>query len=404
MVRQLELPVEIARVAPPPTLLPFDRFFRGFERLSAVRKIFRQRTDEVIENLRVEFCTNPFGFMAVSHRDGHLIVSRWHLQNSDTRTLYLDLIHELFHVGQFLHERDAFLEGYERLVRSPAGYFRNPIEVAAYRHTVDEAVRIGMTHAELEAYLEVPWADSKSNAAFLRTIGVVRGRAKGARGIEVPVRINRSPPIVLRPFTDYFRGFGKVAGVRRLWGDDTEAVLASLQVEFSSHPLDYLRMTPDDGHLEISQWHLRDSDISLLYLDLFLYLQYVAQFLAGRWDAYAGYGMTFPALLDAIQKEDSEFREYFVRSAGFGSYDDFIAATGREGFGYQDIPMIIEAFRATVDEGRRIGMPEAELAAYAISPAGGPMTRDAQNRFYRNVGIRLNRDAGRKRGGSRPPP
>jgi len=73
--------------------------------MTSVREVFGSDTSEVIRNLKVEFCTNPFGFMAVSHKDAHLIISRWHLKNSDFQTLYLDLIHELFHVGQWMYER-----------------------------------------------------------------------------------------------------------------------------------------------------------------------------------------------------------------------------------------------------------------------------------------------------------
>jgi hypothetical protein len=101
-VRQLEPPAEISRNAPPPTLLLFTRFFKGFQEIPAVREVFGSETSEVIRNLKVEFCTNPFGFMAVSHKDAHLVMSRWHLAQSDITPLYLDLFFYLQYVGQFL--------------------------------------------------------------------------------------------------------------------------------------------------------------------------------------------------------------------------------------------------------------------------------------------------------------
>jgi hypothetical protein len=357
------------------------QFFRGFESVGAVRKVFGSETDEVIGNLKVEFCSTRFGYMAVSHKDAHLIVSVWHLGNSDARTLYLDLIHELFHVGQFRHEKDFFIRGYERLVRNPASYFTNPIEVAAYRHTVEEAKRIGLSVDEITEYLKVPWASGKSFQSFLKSVGLGRSKKQTAKSTEIGVDISKTGPITLHPFTDYFRGFESVLGIRRLFGDDTERVLSGLSVEFQSYPLDYVRMNDADGHLEVSLWHLRDSDISVLYLDIFLYLQFVSQFLEGRWDAASFF------IDSTIWHEEAHFRDYTARLAGFENFQDFVAASKRRGFGFLDTPVAIEAYKATIDEARRIGMPEKELAEYVDAPAG-PMTREAHRRFMRSLGIR----------------
>jgi hypothetical protein len=364
-------------------LLPFTKFFEGFERVQAVRKIFGDETDEVIRNLKVEFCTNRFGYMAVSHKDAHLIVSRWHLRNSDIRTIYLDLIHELFHVGQFRHERNSFIEGYERLVRIPEAYFTNPIEVAAYRHTVEEAKRIGLTDIELEEYLSVPWASQRSFRIFLRSVGLVGRAERSTKPIEIPVRISNRAPLTLYPFTNHFRGFEKVPGVRRLFGDETEDVLSKVKVEFSSHPLNYVQMSQEDGHLEVSEWHLRDSDMSVLYLDIFLYLQFVNQFLQGRWETSE---FAYQITLSGFKFGDAEFEDYVARANGFDDYAEMMAASKLPGFGFPDVPLAIEAYRATVAEGRRIGMSEAELAEYVYAPAG-PMTSEAHGRFLRNLGI-----------------
>jgi len=385
-VRLLEPPAEISRNAPPPTLLPFSKFFKGFEQLEAVRRVFGDETNKVIRELKVEFCTNPFGFMAVSHADAHLIVSRWHLKHSGFQTLYLDLIHELFHVGQFRYDRDSFIKGYEKLVRMPFAYFKNPIEIAAYKHTVQEAQRIGLGRSDLQDYLWVPWATPETFGTFLREVGATGRTREKTKRLRVPVRIARKVPIALYPFTDYFKGFERVPALRKLFGANTRRVLAKLKVEFSAHPLDYVRMTPEDGHLEISRWHLSQSDITTLYLDLFLYLQYVDQFLRGEWEAYSRYGVTFPALIEALQNEALDFRDYFARSAGFDGLDDFTRTSRLDGFGAADVPHMIMVYRATVDEARRIGMSESELAKYVYAPAG-PMTEEAYKRFMRNLGI-----------------
>jgi len=395
LVRQLELPAEISRVAPPPRLYPFTRFFKGFERVPAVRELFGEQTAAMLGNLKVEFVSNRFIYMAVSHKDAHLIVSSWQLENSDFRTLYLDFVHELYHVWQFMHEKEAFIRGYERLVRKPAAYFGNPIEVAAYRHTVAEAERIGMTDDEIAEYLKVPWSSPDRVKAFLEKTGQ-RGarRAKPAR-IPSSVTISKRVPIALSPFTDYFKGFESVPGVRRLFGDAAEGVLAGLKVEHTSYPLGYVGMSFEDGHLLVNSWHLVSSDLSVFYLDIFFYLQTVSQFLEGRWELTGFFAD------GSIMREGPSFREYAARMVGFDGFDAFATAAAKvKDFSFFDSPIGLEAYKATVDEGRRIGMTEAELEEYVFLPSVG-MTRSLHKRFVRNLGIGQHaRNSHQKRRGS----
>ena len=303
----------------------------------------------------------------------------------ESRTLYLDLIHELFHVGQFKHDKENFINGYERLVRAPGLYFKNPIEIAAYNYTVEEAKRIGLTSSEITKYLAVPWVTQTEFKVFLKNVGLGRHRKEQAvQPIDKHVQISRTAPISLYHFVDYFKGFENVPGIKRSLGEDAGKKLRQLKVEFQSYPLDYLRMNNADGHLEVSLWHLNDSDISVLYLDVFLYLQFASQFLLGRWQVSDFF------IDSSIRNEDRDFREYAARASGYGSYSDIVTDSKKDGFGFLDTPMAIEAYRATVDEARRIGMPENELIEYLNSPAYA-MTRKAQQRFMRNLGVGANR-------------
>ena len=64
----------IFRLGFPFSTHPFTDYFKGFEKVEAVRRIFGEKTDEVLEDLRVEFI--PFvGYMGVNGSDGHLIVN-----------------------------------------------------------------------------------------------------------------------------------------------------------------------------------------------------------------------------------------------------------------------------------------------------------------------------------------
>ena len=157
------LNVEIRRGAAI-TLFPFTDYFRGFDRVGAVRRIFGRNTAAVLRNLKVEFFSSRFGYMGVSDEDGHLLVSTHHLRNADEKVLYLDIVHELFHVKQFIDGRKLFLDEFE--------YVDSPIEIEAYRVTVKEAKRIGMSTQEIIEYLKVEWVEEEAHKRLVKTLGL----------------------------------------------------------------------------------------------------------------------------------------------------------------------------------------------------------------------------------------
>jgi hypothetical protein len=158
-----KLDVEIRRNAPI-TLLPFVDYFEGFDEVEAVKKIFGKDTADVLRNLKVEFFSSQFGYMSVSDEDGHLLVSTHHLKNSEFDILYLDIVHELFHVKQFMDGKKLFLDEFE--------YVDSPIEIEAYKFTVDEAKRIGMPITEIIEYLKVEWVDEEAHGRLIKTLGL----------------------------------------------------------------------------------------------------------------------------------------------------------------------------------------------------------------------------------------
>jgi hypothetical protein len=168
------LKVRIERNAPT-KLYPFERFFRGFRKVEAVRELFGPDTDRVLRNLKVEFFSSKFGYMGTSDVDGHLIISNHHLKHGDLKTVYLDLVHELCHVNQFRHHRPLF---YPRL-----SYVDAPSEIEAYAFTVKEGRRIGLSDAQLFEYLKVEWISDREHRRLARRMGLLsRGtRAKAHR-------------------------------------------------------------------------------------------------------------------------------------------------------------------------------------------------------------------------------
>ena len=142
----------------------FMDYFKGFEKLPVVREIFGNETDKVLATLMVEFSGGRFGYMGTSDEDGHLIISAHYLREGDSRSIYLDVIHELVHVRQFREGKQLFDESYE--------YADRPTELEAYRHALKEARQLGMSDHEIFEYLKVTWLDDDEVERLARNIGV----------------------------------------------------------------------------------------------------------------------------------------------------------------------------------------------------------------------------------------
>lgn len=126
----------------------FADYFKGFEKVEAVKGIFGERTEEVLRQLKVEL-TWIGGYMFVDNTDGHLVINSRYLNSGDKVDIYLDLIHELFHIRQFMEGEELFDTRYE--------YIERPTEVEAYRYTVQEARRLGLSDERICQYLKTEW-------------------------------------------------------------------------------------------------------------------------------------------------------------------------------------------------------------------------------------------------------
>lgn len=163
MTRNSKFNVEIERNVPT-KLYPLTRFFKGFEKIEALRELFEEKTEEILKRTKVEFYSSRWGYMGVNEADGHILISAHHMKHSPFRTLYLDILHELFHTKQLMNGKKLFLDEFD--------YFDSPIEIEAYEFTVREAKRIGMTDKEIIDYLEVPWADNKQLMKFIEKLNL----------------------------------------------------------------------------------------------------------------------------------------------------------------------------------------------------------------------------------------
>jgi len=141
----------------------FTDFFKGFDEIETVRRLFGEETKRVLDELRVEF-TSRRGYMGVSDLDGHIIISAHYLKQGDLRDIYLDIIHELVHVKQFREGRQLFDRRY--------GYTERPTEIEAYRYAVEEARNIGMTDKEIFQYLKTEWMSEEDHRKLAEALDV----------------------------------------------------------------------------------------------------------------------------------------------------------------------------------------------------------------------------------------
>ena len=141
----------------------FTDYFKNFEKVEAVRGIFGEKTEEVLRNLKIEFI-GLGGYMGVDNTDGHLMVNARYLNSGNKVDIYLDVIHELYHVKQFMEGRELFDSRYD--------YIERPTEVEAYRYTVQEARRLGLSDKRICEYLKTEWMSDSDLKRLAKTLDV----------------------------------------------------------------------------------------------------------------------------------------------------------------------------------------------------------------------------------------
>jgi hypothetical protein len=141
----------------------FTEYFKGFEKVEAVRGIFGEETEEVLRNLKIEFMGFG-GYMGVDDTNGHLMVNARYLSSGNRVDIYLDVIHELYHVKQFMEGKELFDSQYE--------YIERPTEIEAYRYTVQEARRLGLSDERICQYLKTEWMSDSDLKRLAKALDV----------------------------------------------------------------------------------------------------------------------------------------------------------------------------------------------------------------------------------------
>jgi hypothetical protein len=156
-----KLPVNPLSIGNPKVI--FADYFKDFDKVDAVKGIFGEKTEEVLQHLKVELSWIG-GYMYVDGSDGHLVISKNYLTNGNRTDIYLDLIHELCHVKQFLDGKELFDPRYD--------YVERPTEIEAYRYAVQEARRLGLSEERIYRYLKTEWMSEYDFKRLAKSVNV----------------------------------------------------------------------------------------------------------------------------------------------------------------------------------------------------------------------------------------
>jgi len=139
--------------------------FSGLEDVEALVKCVGGQLTlrRILDGTRVTL-KDEDGYMYVNDEDGSLVVGLEYLKSGEEAHLYLDVIHELVHVKQFLQGRDLFDHKYS--------YVDRPTEIEAYRCCIEEGRKKGMSEEAIAEYLYVDWITKADHARLLKTLRV----------------------------------------------------------------------------------------------------------------------------------------------------------------------------------------------------------------------------------------
>jgi hypothetical protein len=139
--------------------------FAGFESSSSLMKVFGSRSQmtKIMAHLKLRVEPNDSGLW-FDRDTGTICIGSKHLGGAKADFLYLDVIHVLVHVCQFLEGRDLYDQAFE--------YVERPTELEAYRYTVAEARKVGLDEGEILRYLRMDAADDSELGKLMDKIGV----------------------------------------------------------------------------------------------------------------------------------------------------------------------------------------------------------------------------------------
>lgn len=139
--------------------------FAGLDHSSSLLKVFGSKVEmfKILRHLKLRVEETDSGLW-LDRNTGTICVGRRQLSKAKSGFLYLDVVHVLVHVRQFLEGKELYDQAFE--------YVERPTELEAYRYTVAEARKVGMNEEEILRYLRIDAADDSELGKLMEKIGV----------------------------------------------------------------------------------------------------------------------------------------------------------------------------------------------------------------------------------------
>jgi len=143
----------------------FTEVFTGVQNSPTLLRVFgSQRVMiDTINHLKLKIVDSDWGVW-LDYATGAVCLGSKYLASAKVDYLYLDVIHVLVHVKQFLDGKELFDQTFE--------YVDRPTEIEAYRYTVDEAKRLEMSEDAILKYLRVDAVDDAELGRLIDKIGI----------------------------------------------------------------------------------------------------------------------------------------------------------------------------------------------------------------------------------------
>jgi len=148
-----------------PGTYSLDDIFDGLKHSPILMEVFKTKNelDDVFSKTNV-IVEEKDHYMFVKNEDATIVIGFNHLKNSDSKILYLDIVHEIVHVKQQRAGLDLYNKSYS--------YVDRPTEIEAYEIAVKEAKRLGMSDKEIFDYLFVEWITPQEHKRLASHVGL----------------------------------------------------------------------------------------------------------------------------------------------------------------------------------------------------------------------------------------
>ena len=144
---------------------PLTKVFPGIDEDAGFRKLFANNgmRTRVLQTCHIEAVPEDM-YMYINDDKGHIVAGLDYLRTAEEWVLYLDVMHELVHIKQWIAKQPLWDRRY--------AYVDRPTEVQAYRFAVGLARKIGIPDRDITDYLRVEWVSRKEHERLCRRLGL----------------------------------------------------------------------------------------------------------------------------------------------------------------------------------------------------------------------------------------